>query len=231
MKWFSGQSEREREEDRFGATYREMADGELMGLQRTRGDLTEVAEAALASEMKRRGLEALTVEDSGPGVEALETDGAAGWKALHVFSQTFEAQAVFKLLEREGIEFAVEDRTVDERGQTRAGPAVQLALLVRGEDWNRAVALLRRKAGLFPEAVVDPRGHDEGVGEETVMVGEFEDAKDVQAATRVLEEAGVWSRTVTHEGEEWERTSIEVKAEDGDRALEALEKLMEEGPA
>ncbi len=211
--------------ERLAAVYGEMGDGELLELQATAGDLTEVAQEALAGEMRRRGLAA--VEKAAPVVES-NGDGGSGWKTLHVFSQTFEAQATFKLLEREGIEFAVEDRTVDEKGEVRAGPAVQLALIVEGQEWERAVALLRREAGLFPEAVVDPRGEEESATEATVTVGEFEDEVDIAAAADALEGAGVWFRTVTHDGEEWERTSIEVKQEDGNRALAVLERLLEE---
>ncbi len=210
--------------ERLAAVYGEMGDGELLELQATAGDLTEVAQEALAGEMRRRGL---AVEKAAPVGES-NGDGGSGWKTLHVFSQTFEAQATFKLLEREGIEFAVEDRTVDEKGEVRAGPAVQLALMVEGQEWERAVTLLRREAGLFPEAVVDPRGEEESATEATVTVGEFEDEVDIAAAADALEGAGVWFRTVTHDGEEWERTSIEVKDEDGDRALTVLERLLEE---
>ncbi len=119
--------------ERLAAVYGEMGDGELLELQATAGDLTEVAQEALAGEMRRRGL---AVEKAAPVGES-NGDGGSGWKTLHVFSQTFEAQATFKLLEREGIEFAVEDRTVDEKGEVRAGPAVQLALMVEGQEWER----------------------------------------------------------------------------------------------
>lgn len=225
MAWTDGK----KEQDRLGAMYREMSDGELLGLEATAGDLTEVAQEALAGEMNRRGLESSAAKDEAvPGAGSFGKNGDSGWKTLHVFSQTFEAQAAFRLLEREEIEFAVEDRTIDEEGEVRPGPAVQLALIVDAGDWDRAVALLRREAGLFPEAVEDPRGEEESADGETVTVGEFEDAGDVLAASRVLEEARVWFRTVKHDGEEWERTAIEVRAEDGDRALETLERLLEE---
>ncbi len=219
MAWTKGRTEAER----LGAMYGEMSDGELLGLRATAGDLTEVAQEALAGEMTRRGL-AAPVEEELP----TSTDADSGWRTLHVFSQTFEAQAAFRVLEREEIEFAVEDRTMDEEGNPRPGPAVQLALLVEAKDWERAVALLRRDAGLFPEAVVDPRGEHESGGEEMVMVGEFEETADIEAASRVLTEAGVWFRTAAHTGEEWERTSIEVRAEDQERALSLLERLLEE---
>lgn len=88
--------------------------------------------------------------------------------------------------------------------------------------------MLRRKAGLFPEAVIDPRGEDKGSVGETVTVGEFEEVADVATASRVLEEAGLWFRVVPHVGEEWERTSIEVHAEEVDQALEILEQLLED---
>ncbi len=224
MKW----NERHGECERLGTMYRGMADGELLRLQATAGDLTEVAQEALAAEMKRRGLQAAVAEETLPLEGSSGGNGSFGWTPLHVFAQTFEAQAAFRLLDQEEIEFAVEDRTVDESGKLRAGPAVQLALLVHGDHRERAVALLRRKAGLFPEAVVDPRGKEDGGAGETVTVGEFEDEVDVAAASRVLEEAGVWFRVVTHAGEEWERSSIEVKEEDGEGALEALERLLEE---
>lgn len=229
-----GWTEVEKERERLGSVYREMGDGELLGLQAASGDLTDAAREAVAAEMRRRGLavpvaegKALAREGSGVGAEG--EDRASGWRMLHVFHQTFEAQAAFRLLEREEIPFAVEDRTLDENGAVVPGPAVALGLMVAGEDWNRTVSLLRREAGLFPEAVVDPRGEFEEMAEEGLLaVGEFEDVGDVISATRALEEAGVWYRTVTHDGEEWERTSVEVKEEDGDRALEALSRLLED---
>ncbi len=224
MKWNEGQRERER----LSAMYGEMADGELLTLEATAADLTEVAQEALASEMKRRGVEAAAVQENWPADRSSGSTGSSGWTTLHVFAQSFEAQAAFKLLEREEIEFAVEDRTVDERGQLRAGPAVQLALLAHEDDRDRAVALLRREAGLFPEAVVDPRGEDGGSEEETVTVGEFEDQADVAAASRLLTEAGVWFQVVPHSGDDGESTSMEVKDGDGERALEALARLLEE---
>ena len=156
MAWSERGREQEQERERLGGIYGEMSDGELLVLEGSSGDLTEVAQEALRGEMGRRGLEALPAEDGLPEMEAGE--GADGWRTLHVFSQTFEAQAAFRLLERDGIEFAVEDRSVDARGEPVAGPAVQLALMVEAVDWERSVKVLRREAGLFPEAVVDPRG-------------------------------------------------------------------------
>lgn len=227
----------QRERDRLLRMYGEMGDGELLGLSATAGDLTEVAQDALAGEMKRRGLEA--AEAPGAGAAPLQADDAeedegAGWRTLHVFQQTFEAQAAFRLMERDEIEFAVEDRTIDSKGEAVAGPAIRLALMVAAPDWNRAIVLLRREAGLFPEAVTDPQieryGDQEaegGIGEvDSVAVGEFEEAGDVAAATQALTEAGIWFQVVTHEGEDWERTSVEVKVQDADRALEVLARLL-----
>ncbi len=221
-------TEAERERERLGLVYREMGDRELLGLQAASGDLTDAAREAVGAEMRRRGL-AVPVTKAAWDAESFAEGESSGWRMLHVFHQTFEAQAAFRLLEREEIPFAVEDRTVDEKGEAVPGPAVALGLMVAGEDWDRAVSLLRREAGLFPEAVVDPRGEvDEADEEGLVSVGEFEEANDVAAAERVLGEAGVWFRRVTHEAEEWERTSIEVKGEDVERALGALSRLLED---
>ncbi len=225
MAWTEG----ERERERLGLVYREMGDRELLGLRAASGDLTDAAREAVAAEMRRRGLAAAPGAEAASDAESFAEGESSGWRMLHVFHQTFEAQAAFRLLEREEIPFAVEDRTIDEKGDAVPGPAVALGLMVAGEDWNRAVSLLRREAGLFPEAVVDPRGEVEEADEEgLVSVGEFEEANDVAAAERVLGEAGVWFRRVTHEAEEWERTSIEVKGEDVDRALGALSRLLED---
>ncbi len=231
MDWNKEQRERER----LGVMYGQMSDAELLLLHSTVGDLTDAAQAALLNEMKGRGLEeAVPAEEEDDAIEDTdcpEDDEEAGWKTLHVFQQTFEAQAAFRILEREGIEFAVEDRTLDENGEPIAGPAIQLALLVEACDWERCVRLLRRDAGLFPEAVVDPRGEAGGHENEMVAVGEFEAPEDVVAAGGVLEEAGIGYRTVTHDGEEWERTSLEVRSEDQDRALAALARLLEDDEA
>ncbi len=222
MAWFSGKG---KERDRLAGMYGEMGDGELLRLAASPGDLTEAAQAALAGEMKARGLTApVEVEEVG---RADGGDPGAGMRTLHVFSQTFEAQAAFRVLERDGIEFVVEDRTVDGDGQMVEGPSVQLALMVDARDWERSVLLLRREAGLFPEAVVDPGGEGAGEEGELVAVGEFEEAEDARSAGQVLGEAGVWFEAVLHDGEDWERTSIEVRVEDQDRALAALATLLE----
>lgn len=231
MDWNKEQRERER----LRVMYGQMSDGELLLLHATVGDLTDAAQAALLSEMKGRGLEeAVPAEEEDDAIadaDSPEDEEEAGWRTLHVFQQTFEAQAAFRILEREGIEFAVEDRTLDENGEPIAGPAIQLALLVEALDWERCVGLLRRDAGLFPEPVVDPRGEAGGLEEEMVAVGEFEEAEDVEAAGRVLEEAGIGFRAVRHDGEDWERTSVEVRSEDQDRALGVLARLLEDDDA
>ena len=231
MDWNKEQRERER----LRVMYGRMSDGELLLLHATVGDLTDAAQAALLSEMKGRGLEeAVPAEEEDDAIadaDSPEDEEEAGWRTLHVFQQTFEAQAAFRILEREGIEFAVEDRTLDENGEPIAGPAIQLALLVETLDWERCVGLLRRDAGLFPEPVVDPRGEAGGLEEEMVAVGEFEEAEDVEAAGRVLEEAGIGFRAVKHDGEDWERTSVEVRSEDQDRALGVLARLLEDDDA
>lgn len=230
MNWSSGQ----RETERLLAMYGEMSEAELLEMRASAADLTEVAQEALAGEMKRRGLdpemgEAENAAALDPG--SFDEDDATGWRTVHVFEQAFEAQAAFRILERELIEFAVEDRSLDENGDPVPGPAVRLALLVEAPDWDRCARLLREEAGLFPEAVVDPRGEPEGPQPEMVTVGEFEQAGDVDAASRALEAAGVTFQTMTHDGEDWERTSIEVKCEDQDRALAVLEALVEEDGA
>ena len=231
MDWNKEQRERER----LRVMYGQMSDGELLLLHATVGDLTDAAQAALLSEMKGRGLEeAVPAEEEDDAIadaDSPEDEEEAGWRTLHVFQQTFEAQAAFRILEREGIEFAVEDRTLDENGEPIAGPAIQLALLVETLDWERCVGVLRRDAGLFPEPVVDPRGEAGGLEEEMVAVGEFEEAEDVEAACRVLEEAGIGFRAVRHDGEDWERTSVEVRSEDQDRALGVLARLLEDDDA
>ncbi len=88
MKWNEGQRERER----LSAMYGEMADGELLTLEATAADLTEVAQEALASEMKRRGVEAAAVQENWPADRSSGSTGSSGWTTLHVFAQSFEAQ-------------------------------------------------------------------------------------------------------------------------------------------
>ncbi len=118
------------------------------------------------------------------------------------------------------------------RGGSRwPGPAVQLALLVEAVDWPRAVAVLRREAGLFPEAVVDPRG---SAMEEARMrrcwsvVGDFEEEAELVKAERMLGEAEVGLRVVRGEMAGGEAGSIEVREVDVDRAIAVLERLIAE---
>lgn len=229
MAWNDGQGEA----DRLGRMYGEMGDGELLTLYASMSDLTDAAQAALQREMASRRLEA-PIEELEPVGEPRRGDGSSAedgetWKLLHVFSQTFEAQHAFELMERAEIPFVVEDRTVDEKGELRPGPAVQLALLVEPVDWEAAVALLRRKAGLFPEAVVDPRGADHEEGDlEMFPVGHFEDEEELAEAGQMLQEAGIPFEVVKADDAEWTGSSIEVAASDAERAITVLERLSAE---
>ena len=56
------------------------------------------------------------------------------------------------------------------------------------------------------------------------MVGNFQDETDVEIARKALTDAGIWFNTVkdTDETADWQGTTIEVKMEDLERALEVV---------
>lgn len=225
------------ERDRLAKIYGEMGDGELLELHATRGDLTEEAQAALSAEMTRRRLEPAP-EDEVPmpeplvfGARGLQED-VSGWRMLHLFHQTFEAQHAFGLLEREEIPFRVEDRSVDEAGEARPGPAVQLGLLVEAKDWSRAVRVLRGGAGLFPDEEVAMRGDgaeldEDGDAKEMVPVGQFESEQEAEMAEQLLGEAGIPFRRVQGDELDGQGVLLEVAEGDMDRAMSVLERMLE----
>jgi hypothetical protein len=215
-----------------------MSDGELQELHGDAADLTESAQATLRAEMGRRGLTAAAVEAEPAALawagEAAVAAGDSGDspEVLQVFHQTFEAERAFAVLEREEIAFEVKDFSVDEKGEPRPGPAIQLGLLVPRGLRARAIRVLHRDAGLFPQAEETTGEAEDEMGDDGEMfpVGQFEGEAEAEIAEQLLRGAGIVSRRATPEdGEDAEGSGpvIEVRPEDLERAAAVLEQMVD----
>jgi hypothetical protein len=212
-----------------------MSDGELLGLAGRPQDLTELAEEVLRGEMTRRGIKAETQEAAAPGAGGLARPEFAtklpdGRVVLMTFHDAIAAGAACDFLEDEGIEVDVRD--VSEMssggGSFYGGPPVALELIVRVEDRERGVGILRAEMGLFPLQEVEEA--DAVVDDGTVsVVGYFGSRMEAAEVARVLEEAGIWHRIgVNEEGtvEEQNQICLEVREVDLVMAGDVVEKAM-----
>jgi hypothetical protein len=83
---------------------------------------------------------------------------------------------------------------------------------------------------LMPEEV-DADDADEGESDEEslAIVGNFEDAADIEVVQKTLTDAGIWFKV--EEGDEEEGTMIQTRLEDLERALGVVEEAFgEEDP-
>jgi hypothetical protein len=216
--------------------YRAMSDGELLQLAAGIGDLTETAAGVLRGEMQSRGLraeapEADAAEHVGVAAESVETRNGPGGGALNTFYDAFDAGRACDCLEAEGIAFDLRDRSASAGGlgMLEGGPPVVLQLFVDGADRERAMAVLRRKMGLFPLQEVEVA--DEAVDDGSVStLGGFGQREEAEEVARVLEDAGIWHRIVANpEGtvEEESCYLLEVREVDMAEAGDVVEAAMD----
>ncbi len=242
---------------RLGELYRAMSDGELLRLAERPSDLTDAAQGALHVEMASRGLNAkvepvaagFTVESDrfaadgafardensvftqqAPNLkpEPLAKGLAKGTTSLMVFHDAFAAGEACDLLEAEGFEIQVRDVAARGDGSVYGGPPVALQVIVRQDDLERAIGLLRAKMGLFPQQEVEVA--DEVVDDgSTVVLGNFGHREDANEVAHVLEETGVWHRIVANADgsvQDDDCFTLEVKEIDLARAGEIIERAM-----
>ena len=93
-----------------------------------------------------------------------------------------------------------------------------------GVTRQRTRALQELSADEIDEAYGDVEGDEEAL----YMVGNFEEAADVEIARKALTDAGIWFDAVKDETVEWLGTNIMVKRDDLERALEVVETAFEE---
>ena len=236
--------------------YRAMSDEELLALAERPGDLTEIAQGVLRSEMGSRRLQVEAAEGFGVEAERLAGAGAylgtefytgaqrepemrpepvakglaRGTVVLTTFHDAIAAGEAIDYLEAEGMEIEVRDVAKEQGGggSFYGGPPVALQVIVQQRDLRRATEILREKMGLFPgqEVEVADEAIDDGT---TTVLGAFGHRSDAEDVARVLEEAGIWNRIAANsEGrvEDEDCYSLEVKEVDLVRAGEVVERAM-----
>ncbi len=234
----SSQEEWQRLYDR----YHVMSDGELLRLASGIGGLTKIAGEVLRRQLGERRLEIppLEVEGGGPAAAGAVHDSESPTSAdlevgrgdvvLTIFYDAIDAGRGCDFLDELEIEFDLQDVSPPRGGLgiLEMGPAVSLRLVVRKQDRERAMAVLRAKMGLFPLQEVEVA--DEAVDDGAVTgLGYFEQREEAEETARILEEAGFWCRVVKNEeeGEEEMPYRLEVREVDVFAAGEALDKAME----
>ena len=213
--------------------YRVMSDGELLQLAAGIGDLTETAAEVLCGEMQSRGLRVEAPEVAAPAhaVESVVPRSGAGGGALNTFYDAFDAGRACDCLEAEGIGFDLRDNSAGAGGlgMLEGGPPVVLQLFVDGADRERAMAVLRRKMGLFPLQEVEVA--DEAVDDGSVStLGGFGQREEAEEVARVLEDAGIWHRVVANPKGTVEEEScylLEVREVDMAEAGDVVEAALE----
>jgi hypothetical protein len=234
--------------------YREMSDGELLGLAERPGDLTDEAQGVLRSEMASRRLQVDAAEgfagEAGRLAEAGAFLGAEfptlaqrepemrpepvakglakGTVVLATFHDAIAAGEAIDYLETEGMEIEVRDVAKEQGGggSFYGGPPVALQVIVQQRDLRRGMEILRAKMGLFPGQEVEEADEviDDGT---TAVLGSFGHRSDAEDVARVLEAAGIWQRIVANaEGsvEDEDCYSLEVKEVDLVKAGEVVER-------
>jgi hypothetical protein len=228
----------EQEWQRLQGLYAAMTDGELLGLAADKDGLTEVAQQAIDTEMSRRGLEVPVEEESlpdaaTPGLPAAEDDPSL--IALLRTQSAIEANQAASCLEAAEIPFELRPERYRETEDSPWRYSGLLEIVVKEDRKQDGVETLRKGMGLFPLAEVDE--NDDGEADASVeeeeplgMVGNFEDKADVEIAQKALTEAGIWFNAVNEidEGADSGVTTIEVKMEDVERALEVVEAAFDE---
>src|SRR5665213_1860733 len=221
----------DQEQRRLQGLYAAMSDGELLRLAEGKAGLTEVAHQAIDAEMSARGLAVSVEEPEAVEAEAEESDSQADPSLVELitFQVPIDAETAMRLLAEHDVPAHMEHAV---RQVNEDGPKVKmnwLSLFVERARKEDAIVVLRKGMGLFPVMAADEiAGSEDGADDDEnalLMVGNFQDAADAELAEKALTDAGIWFSAVkdTDETAEWEGTTIEVKMEDLERALEVVE--------
>src|SRR5665213_964962 len=222
----------DQEQRRLQGLYAAMSDGELLRLAEGKAGLTVVAQQAIDAEMSARGLE-MPLEETAPvAAEAEEADNSEADPSLIeliTFQIPVDAETAMRLLAEHDVPAHMEHAV---RQVNEDGPKVKmnwLSLFVERARKEDAIVVLRKGMGLFPVMAADEiAASEDGADDDEnalLMVGNFQDAADAELAQKALTDAGIWFNAVqdTDDSAEGEGTTIEVKMEDLERALEVVE--------
>lgn len=211
--------------EKLSALYGEKSDGELLALYEKREGLTDLAQQALAGVMRERGLVARGVAAAEPvGVE--ETSGETVGEdegLIYMFHDAFEAREAKRHMREAEIAHRMLDWHEVEPEMERSHTGLDLGLVVRRADAQRAVQVLKESLGLFP----GPETARQGEADEFVVLSMF-DREEALVAAGALGRAGVtylWrdGRDASAGLPDEETVAIEVRAEDVDRAVKLVE--------
>ena len=126
--------------EKLGALYAEKSDGELLDLYERRDGLTEMAQQALAGEMRQRRL-----TPGGAGAEVVAEAGGdevedrveAGEVLAYLFHDAFEAREAIRTMTEAGIAHRMLDWHVVNPEMTVSQTGVDLGLVVSRQDVQR----------------------------------------------------------------------------------------------
>ena len=146
---------------------------------------------------------------------------------LTTFHIATEAEKALHVLDDHGIPVTMEPAM---RRLTEDGPRIKtnwLTIFVERTRQEEAKSVLRKTMGLFPVlAPNDFEPSDGDQGEDVLLpVGSFDVKADTEIARNALTEAAIWF--TTGEVDDDDVTTIQVRAEDLDRALAAVEAAFE----
>ena len=221
---------------RLYGLYHAMSDEELLGLAEGIEDLTDEAGDVLRREMKDRRLQveqpatqasASASKWWSPGADKL----GQGEVALVIFHDAFAAGGACECLEHGGVAFQMRDVSSPRSGlrSFEGRPPVALELSVARVDRERAMAILRKKMGLFPLQEVAEA--DDLIDDGTLSIlGAFGRREDAEDIARILDDARVWHRIVANPDGTVENDdcyTLEVREVDVTKAADVVEKAME----
>ncbi len=217
--------------EKLSALYGAKSDGELLALYDRNEGLTDLAQQALAGVMRERGLAARGRAAAEPvGVE--ETAGETVGEdegLIYMFHDAFEAREAKRHMREEGIAHRMLDWHEVEPEMEMSPTGLDLGLVVRRVDAQRAVQVLKEKLGLFP----GPETAREAEADEFVVLSMF-DREEALVAAGALGRAGVtylWrdGRDEAAGLPDEETVAIEVRTEDMDRATRLVESSADGG--
>lgn len=204
--------------------YREMSDGELLGVAVKPGDLTDMAREVMRGEMAHRGLKHEAVQpDARPTWvgEALDQSGWAppaisgsilgsspemefqppmssqvkpGEVSLRVFYDAFEAERACGFLEAAEVPFRVED-VAKPRSGIRVYDSPPVALSLIVDKSDRERAMGVLRNEMGLFPLQEVEEADPAVDDGTVAtLGDFGRREDADEVVKVLDEARIWHR-------------------------------------
>lgn len=220
--------------EKLSALYGEKTDGELLDLHDNREGLTEMAQQALAGVMRERGLAArgVVAAESSPVVTGGDEEPDAVGEdegLIYLFTDAFEAREAIRHMREAGIAHRMLDWHVVEPEREVSQTGVDVGMVVRRVDAQRAVLVLKQKLGLFPGP--ENLGGADASDEYGLVVLSMFDRGEALAAADALGRVGItylWRDGRDEEAglPDEDTVAIEVRAEDMDRAAKLVEEAL-----